>query len=174
MATTEKDNQLLLQKIEGIISEYDKDNLEPGSLRDTLKEALKMPRKKNVQVKDRELEIARKMLNHYLEIENKNTDISITNFVSQLVEEYEIKHRNYSPSDIFKIYAKLEEKVIVDEISKRIDTEHEFERKAKMIRVRMIHEGLYKGQTIDEILNKPDANIHKIIESLKNGKIEVI
>ena len=101
MATSEKDNELLLQKNElllqkigGIISEYDKGNIEPESLRDALKKALN-PRKENVKVKERRLEIARKMLSHYMEIENKTTNIQITEYVNQLVKEYKEKYRNF-------------------------------------------------------------------------------
>jgi len=166
----EEQNRELITKIETIITKYKNGEIKPEALHESLKGSLKKKRgrKPTQEVKERELDIARKMHDHYLKIIRDETDQNITLFADGLVGEYESMGRTYSAGDIFKIHDKYDEQLIViDTVAARLSVNDINMKNALKKRAELTMERMRSGESIEEINNDPSISIENILKEIE-------
>jgi hypothetical protein len=81
------------------------------------------------RVMERDLSIARRVLSHYLSVENGAEKKKITQYVNELAEEYALKGRAFETKDVFRIYKRHRIQVLAEEAGRRLRARDEADRR---------------------------------------------
>ena len=115
------------------------------------------------QVTQRDLDIARRMLQHYLALEKGETNKKITTFVQELADEYCAKGRKFESKDVFEIYKKYQNNAMSDEIYRRLKANDERMESARLERGRQIQQRLETGETLEQMLFDRDLPFESFV-----------
>jgi len=166
----EEENRELITKIKTIITKYRYGEIKHEVLRELLKDSLKKKRgrKPTPEVKEKEFAIASEMHDHYLKFNSGKIDQNITSFANDLIGKYESMGRTYAPSDIFKIYKKYAERLIViDSVTERLSVHDKNKKIALKKRTELTMERLIKGESVEDINKDPSISIENILKEIE-------
>ncbi|MEK6210784.1 MAG: hypothetical protein AABM64_10535 [Pseudomonadota bacterium] len=123
------------------------------------------------RVTQRDLNIARRMLQHYLAVEGGESAKNVTTFAQELADEYRPKGRAFTAEDIFKTYSRYQNEVLSEEVCRRLKANDEAEARAKAERAQRITKRLQNGETLGEILVDPAISMDDFV-AIRNHQIK--
>lgn len=115
------------------------------------------------RVTQRDLDIARRMLQHYLALEKGEANKKISTFAQELADEYCGKGRKFESKDVFEIYKKYQNNAISEEVCRRLKANDETMDRARLERNRKIQKRLEAGETLEQMLFDTDLPMESFV-----------